>query len=364
MSSQKDGNTNDEWLFLILFIGVGLVAWFIIARYEQLALFLWKSIRTIEFLVTFNLPTIYNMWTTPMRWGDATFSHFNSIFGWTYRLVLAIPMILVAYSISINKKLKFEMDDYIISVWNRFPWLGVITKAQTNNRVFEHFTIKIGKAEIKVPKKINLKKAKVTYETIEFPTGEEPLDYLDKHQDDINEQLVQQLGPMITMEKGQVKWQDKNVQRFVTQIIKFVPELVLRPGEPNARIKAWRSCLETHRYERSFAMGILAEARAFGVVEPANFLWLRNKAAEDLKKKDNSAFILWRALLAAGGRCAYPEGAGIFCHYQYERSLNAWAKEHPEDSSLIYTLKGTPWVYNAAASFYDVRDIEKNLRKN
>ncbi len=364
MSGQKDSNSGDEYMILILIAIAIMTFWFLMVRYETFALLVWKSIRSLELIITLNFPTVYNLWTTPMRWGDETFSHFNSIFGWTYRLIIGVPMIMIAYSASINKQKSFNINDYVITIWRRFFWLKIVADAQPDNQIIMYKPIKNKLSPFKkLPVKINMKKSYIKFNTLDFPDGMEPLDYLEKYQDNLNEKLTEQLGHMLKIENGKIQWKDKDIERFVKQILQHIPAIVLKEGEPNARVLAWQKCLRIHRYERTFAMGILYEARLFGVVEPANFLWIRHKAIDDLKKNNYSTFTLWRALLAAGGRCAYPEGAGVFCHFQYEKALDKWAQKNPEDQSVVHTLKGTPWVLNATSSFYEVRDIELNLRK-
>jgi hypothetical protein len=342
MSKQGESQSSEKIVFLWL---VAFVVFYYTAQYfAPYFLMVWKWIRVFELVPLMRFDIIKKVLTYDWLSYDAAFDYVND-YVWAFYRWLGIP--LVAIGIYYQKYIQVDdwlMEHYLNGVYNRFPWLSIIYKPPTGMG----FT-----------KKMPFIRVGDNHEYLDpvFPRGMKPLDFLNKYRENLSDILKRQVGPLIRLKGNNIDWQDQWAKKIAEECYKLIPNKSSMPGGVTWRNEAWDRCYQTHRFERTFAIGMLSEARRFGVIAPAEFLWLRLEAGKELKKGNDSAFILWRGVCCFGGRCAFPESVGMLLHMLYEKHLTEYQKKHKNDAKIIYQMKGSPWVFNAVAAFFELEKM-------
>jgi hypothetical protein len=335
-------NQEDMSLSVIVFICIllGAIIWAVSAFAPQV-LVPWKWIRAAELAVTFQWETLSKMWAYEFKEYGKAFNYVNEQV-WDVLKWLCIPIGYSAWKAAQQVNLNWTMEDHLQVLFGRFRWLNVVMRVPSGiglSKKFPFVTFDMF----------------VTYTNVEFPIGLEPLDYFAKYRENLPDVLKGQLGPMVKIKDKKIVWQDKFAEEVAMTCYKRIPNT---KGTVDAkktwREQAWASCSQNHRFERTFALGMLQAARDFGVLSAIEFLHLRKLAAVELKKNNRGLFEFWRAIVSLGGRCVYPEGAGIICHYYFEKALTDYLTTNPNDKEVAHYMRAQPWIKNALDSFFDV----------
>ncbi len=339
---------NDMSLSAVVFIMVILfVSVWAVSAYSAAILIPWKYLRMLELGVSFQWGTLVKLWQSDITTYDARFDYVNERV-WFAARFLAIPMAYFAFKALQRVNMGWTMEDHLQVLFTRFkPWLSLV---------------------VQMPKGLQLTKKPPfikmdlmpNFLDPEFPEGIEPLDYFAKYREDLPERLKDQLGPMIKTQDKKIVWRDKYAHQLAMECYKRIPDKRPTPDAKSWRENAWQTCVQNHRFERTFALGMLQFARDFGVMSAMEVLYLRKAAGEELKKNNEGAFHFWRAVVSFGGRCVYPEGAGIICHYYFEKGLTDYLVTNPNDRQVAHYLRAQPWIKNALDSFFDVDNTVLN----
>jgi len=340
---QGDLSLSAVAFFMIL---LAVLVWAVYA-YSAAMLVPWKALRLVELALSFQWGLMIDLWNANITTYDRRFDYVNDRV-WIAARFLAIPMGYFAFKALKNAHFLWQMDDHLQVLYGRFKWLHMIMTMPRGfvfRKKFPFFIFEMAP----------------TFLDVYFPEGEEPLDYFEKYRDVLPEKLKNQIGPLIKTKDKKIVWQDKNAEKLVMECYKRIPDKRPLPNAPSWREQAWTTCVQNHRYERTFALGMLAAARRFGVMSAVELLELRRQAGFDIKNnKDYNAFFFWRAVISFGGRCVYSEGAGIICHYYFECGLTDYLTQHPEDKQVAHYLRAQPWIKNALDSFFDVYNTVMN----
>jgi len=344
----SDKNNQGDMSLSFIVLGILLLFGLVWAAsaYSEYILKLWKALRLVELAISFQWTLLTQLWNAEIVTYDARFDFVNeriwSIYKW-----LAIPMGYFAWKAANRVHSNWTMEDHLQVLYGRFPWLHIVfTKPQgvSFKKTFPFIKVSL----------------LTTYNDVEFPEGVEPLDYFKKYRDVLPEKLKSQLGPMLKIKDKQIVWQDKYAHELVMACYRRIPDKCPTPDAKSWRAQAWQNCVKSHRYERTFALGMLQEARDLGVMSAMEILHLRKAAGLELKKKNEGAFQFWRAVVSFGGRCVYAEGAGIVCHYYFEKALTSYLVSNPNDAQVAHYLRAQPWIKNALDSFFDVNEAVFN----
>jgi hypothetical protein len=354
MSHGGGQNSYDNSFVMMVFVLALFAGGYFLIQYFSAPIlqYFWKYLRAIELGLTFRFGEAIQVINHPWLKYDHVFSYVNNEV-WKYFQWLSVPLLVVAVAKLFQNSGNWTMENYLDVIYKRFPWLAFIFSA---------------------PDKPNLltKKApfivigpQIEYKNLVFPDGEEPLDFLEKNSHDLTNVLVKQLGPRLETKNKKLVWKDKWAKQVAEQCYKMIPNKKPTPDALSWQAEAWNNCFNTHRFERTFALGMLESARKFGVISPAEFFYLRAGAALKDGKFDRDAFLMWRAVCCFGGRTAFPESSGIMSHYLYEKSLNNHLKKHPEDKAIAFHMRNEPYVTTAIESFAEMKKIimEQNKRK-
>ena len=325
------GSSGDNgFLLMLFFIGAIFGIRFIMGKYGDAFIPSWRIVRSIELFATFQFDAIVAMWSEPIRWGDDTFNLINESFFRIYRFLIGPILLVLAFlnarqfHSSFATEHTFTMDKVMMTIWKRFPWLKEVSTLTGSNKLItpDILMLKAGALKFK-------------FKETEFKTGQEPLEYLHENDDNIElciHKLQASAGPTLKYDKdGKVQWHDKYAKAVVDQVIHTIPDKPPRPGMRKVREEAWERCLKTARYERTFALHVLSEAKRFMVYSPARFMWMRTLASEPKAyNKYSDPFVMWRAILSHT-RTPFIEASLILNQYHYEKAVQQHLKKHPED---------------------------------
>lgn len=341
MSQQHPPSTSsggdNSLLIIIFFIGGIFGIRFLMGKYGDAFIPLWRIIRGTELFATFQFDSIVAMWGEPIRWGDGLFVAINESFFRIYRLLIG-PILLVLAFLNARRfynsfatESSFTMDEVMKTIWRRFPWLKEVSTLTGSNKLItpDILMLKAGQLHFK-------------FKDLTFKTGQEPLEFLHDNDDNVDlciYKLQSSAGPLLRYDKdGNVIWHDKYAKAVVDQVINIIPNRPPRPGQRKVREEAWERCLKTAHYERTFALHILNEAKRFMVYSPARFMWMRTLTGNPKAYNQYSdPFIMWRALLSHT-RTPFVEASLILNQYHYEKAIQQHLKRHPEDEPYAALL--------------------------
>ena len=347
MAGKGGGEQGDQGLwFAFMFLALVFGGMWAFSHFSAYVLIPWKWVRMAELAVTFQWDTLGKLWASNITTYDQRFDYVNDRAGLALRW-LALPLGYFAWKAMQTQRMGWSMENHLEVLFERFRWLSLIMDKPVGLTWSKKFPF------VSADFKVN-------YKSVKFPEGVEPLDFFDKHKDNLPEVLKEQLGPLIKTKDRKIVWADKYAEKLALTFYKMIPDKRPKPGAKSWREEAWANCVKTHRYERTFALGMMEAARRFGVISAVEQLDLRLSAAKELEQKKEGAFHLWRAIVSLGGRCVYSEGAGILCHYYFEKGLTDYLVEHPNDVEVAHYLRAQPWIKNASKSFQEVYDIVMN----
>lgn len=348
MSGNGKNDQGDMSLSIIVILMVCLfgIVW-VIMEYSAIVLIPWKILRLFELGISFQWVTFQKLLNANItKYEHPAFSYVNERV-WFAARFLAIPMLYLTFRAFKSVNFMWNMEDQLQVLFQRFRWLSVVVEMPRGLHVTKKFPfIKFTIAP--------------TYLDPDLPAGIEPLDFFAKYREDLPERLKAQLGPMIKAKNKKIVWADKYAEGLAMECYRRIPDKKPMPDAKSWREQAWQTCVQNHRYERTFALGMLQAARDFGVMSAMEVLYLRKIAGIELKKKNEGAFFFWRAIVSFGGRCVYPEGAGIICHYYFEKGLTDYLVANPNDRQVAHYLRAQPWIKNALDSFFDVENTVLN----
>lgn len=345
MSSKND--QGDATLSVIVFgmlILFGML-WAVTA-YSEIILIPWKALRLTELALSFQWGTLMKLWNANINTYDARFDYINERV-WFASRALAIPMVYFTFKAFKSVNFMWNMEDHLQVIYQRFRWLSLVVELPKGIQ----FTKKFPFVRLSIVP---------NFLDFEFPEGIEPLDFFAKYREDLPERLKKQLGPMIKTKDKKIVWADKYAYELAMECYKRIPDKRPMPTAKSWREQAWQTCVQNHRFERTFALGMLQAARDFGVMSAMEVLYLRKAAGLELKNNNDGAFSFWRAIVSFGGRCVYAEGAGIVCHYYFEKGLTDYLVSNPNDRQVAHYLRAQPWIKNALDSFFDVDNTVLN----
>lgn len=349
MSSSGGGKNNQgdmslSVIIILLLLLFGLI-WAVTA-YSQIVLIPWKGVRLFELAISFQWETMVKLWHASVVTYDERFDYVNDRV-WNAARFLSIPMAYLTYRAFKSVNFGWTMENHLPVIFGRFRWLSLVVELPKG---------------LKVEKKFPFFKfsAEPNYLDVDFPDGIEPLDFFAKYREDLPERLKKQLGPMIKTKDKRIVWADQYAKDLAMECYKRIPDKRPMPEAKSWRENAWQDCVQNHRFERTFALGMLQAARDFGVMSAMEVLYLRKAAGMELKKNNDGAFSFWRAVVSFGGRCVYAEGAGIVCHYYFEKRLTDYLVTNPNDKQVAHYLRAQPWIKNALDSFFDVDNTVLN----
>lgn len=341
-NNQEDMSMHAAAFFIILI----LIAWWAVGHFAEALLVPWKYLRAFELAISFQWELLGKMWNYNFKSYGKAFDATNEAV-WSVAKYLCIPMAFIAWKAMLKVNLNWAMEDHLQVLYQRFRWLEVTFRPPGGFSFTKKFPFV----------KLDLM---ATFHDVEFPHGIEPLDYFAKHRDSLPEVLKGQLGPMIKIENKKIVWRDKFAQEVAMACYKRIPDKKPSPTARTWREQAWFNCVQNHRYERTFALGMLQAARDFGVLSAMELLHLRKLAGKELASGKKGLFEFWRAIVSLGGRCVYPEGAGIICHFHFEKALTDYLTTNPGDREVAHYMRAQPWVTNALDSFFDVDQTVMN----
>ena len=340
-------NQGDMSLSAIVAAIVALVAFiWAVDHYSAQILIPWKAIRLVELAFSFQWELMGKVWNSSITTYDKKFEYVNASVWSAYKWI-AIPMGYFVYRAAKSVNFLWTMEDHLQVIYGRFRWISIVMDLPKGIHIVKKFPF------IKIA-------IMPEYLEVDFPEGVEPLDYFAKYREDLPEKLKQQLGPMIKTKDKKIVWQDKYAYEVALECYKRIPDKKPLPTAKSWREQAWQNCVQNHRYERTFALGMLQAARDFGVMSAMEMLHLRKLAGMELKNKNEGLFHFWRSIVSFGGRCVYPEGAGIICHYYFEKALTDYLTTNPQDKQVAHYLRAQPWIKNALDSFFDVDNTVLN----
>lgn len=341
---QDQGDMSLSVIVLALLAIFGLI-WAITA-YAEIVLIPWKGIRLMELALSFQWGTLIKLWDANIVTYDQRFDYVNDQVWWAARF-LAIPMAYFTFKAFKSVNFMWNMENHIQVIYARFRWLSLVVEMPKGIQFMKKFPF------VRVSLEPN-------YLDVSFPEGIEPLDFFAKYREDLPERLKNQLGPMIKTKDKKIVWADKYAKDLAMECYKRIPDKRPMPDAKSWREQAWQNCVQNHRFERTFALGMLQAARDFGVMSAMEVLYLRKAAGLELQQNNEGAFNFWRAVVSFGGRCVYSEGAGIICHYYFEKGLTDYLVTNPNDKQVAHYLRAQPWIKNALDSFFDVDNTVLN----
>lgn len=348
MSKGSGGQAPDNSLsYIVALVVLIFVGYWAFDKYQWAILIPWKWLRVTELALTGQFDMVMKIINFNFTEFGIHYEYVNQRVYIAFRILTVFVILHAVYYFRMNAKPGWSMEEYLYSIYNRFAWLAVVYDP---------------------PKGLSLKKSfpfiafefAHKYTDVEFPEGVEPLTYLATFEAVLPEKLKGQIGPALTIKNKQVVWADKYAKEVALECFKRIPDKRPSPDAKSWREQAWQRCVATHRFERTFALGMMQAARDFGVMNAAEMLHIRRSAGMELQSKNDGAFHLWRAMISLGGRAVYAEGAGIVCHYHFEKALTDYLVTHPDDGQIVHFMRGKPWVVNALNSFTEVRDIVMN----
>lgn len=361
MSRHGSSDSSDDFLFTIFIILVIIgVVYFFVGRYGDALVPVWRVVRTVELMLTFQFDAVVTLWDGPVRWGDATFEKVNASLYHIYRLVVA-PFFLIfaiayarTYGGSFNTVDTFTMDLVMTNIWKRFPWLAEVSVLKGNDKLLS-------------PNLLRLKAGSFEFEFKEtnFKEGMQPLDFIGKYgiEDGIS-RLAREIGPRLKLDTdGNIVWQDMLCKRVMEQLIVVIPDKSPRKGMPSMRKTAWERCIKAACYERTFVLHLFTEAKKFMVFAPVRFLWLRTlTGVPSAYTATSNPFILWRALLSHIRR-PFVEASVILNQFHYENVMYDHLKKHPEDEEYVRMLLNQgPRTVEASVGLREVLEKYESFR--
>jgi hypothetical protein len=304
----------------------------------------WKYIRAVELGATLQIDLMNQVLGFDFISYDEKVSYVNNRMAIMFRGAAALLLLHALYYFKMSFQPAWSMEAYLDGIYSRFSWLEVVYHSPNGIgfiRKFPFITVDL----------------KHHYPDVEFPIGVEPMDYYAKFEDSLPDELKSQIGPALKIQDRKIAWTDKYAEAVAHECFRRIPNKKPSPEEKSWREQAWQRCVETHKFERTFALGMLQSARDFGVLNATEMLHIRRSAGRELKNGNSGTFYLWRAMISLGGRTAYAEGAGIICHYNFERALTEYLVTNPSDRQIVSFMRKKPWVNNAVSSFSAVRDV-------
>ena len=345
----KQGQGNEDFSFTVIMVFVlmlmGLAMFFMYKA--DLVLIPWKFLRAAELVVSLQFETLNKMWNYSFVEYGKAFDYTNDRVWMVYRWC-GLPILIIGGFKLTQVKFLWSMEDTLSVGYQRFKWLRLVFDPATGLKITKKFPfISMG--------------LKHTFPKVDFPSGVEPMVFFNNNRETLPEVLKTQLGPSIKIVNKKIEWADVFAKEVAYECYKRIPDKRPTPESKSWREMAWETCVKNHRFERTFAIGMLQAARDFGVYNvTADLLHLRLKAGSELKKKNLGLFSFWRALISFGGKTAYPEGAGIICHYYFEKALTDYLVTNPDDRQIAHYLRAQPWIKNAMDSFFELEQIIEN----
>lgn len=346
--SGKQGSNEDFSFTVIIVIMIAIMAVAMFFMYKaDLVLIPWKFLRAAELAATFQFETLSKMWAYNFTDYNKAFDHVNERVWMVYRW-LGIPVLVIGLMKLLKVNFMWSMEDTLAVGYNRFKWLKLVFKPADGlvfSTKFPFITFKL----------------KHDFPKVDWPDGMEPIDYFKANRETLPEVLKSQLGPQLKIEDKKIVWRDSFAKEVAYECFKRIPDKKPTPTSRSWREQAWDTCVKNHRFERTFALGMLQAARDFGVYNATSeLLHLRVKAGEELKKNNTGLFSFWRALISFGGKTAYAEGSGIICHYYFEKALTDYLVTSPDDTQIAHYLRAQPWIKNAMDSFFELDQVIEN----
>lgn len=344
----KQGSNEDFSFTVIVVIMLVIMAAALFVMYKaDLVLIPWKYLRALELVVSLQFDTLSKMWNYNFNDYNKAFDFVNERVWMVYRW-FGIPVVILG--VVALKKINFmwTMEDTLAVGYQRFKWLQLVFKPASGVVFIKKFPF------------ISLQFAH-TFPKVDWVEGLEPIDFFKKNRETLPEVLKAQLGPPIKIEQKKIVWQDQFAKEVALECYKKIPDKRPTPESKSWREQAWENCVKNHRFERTFALGMLQSARDFGVYNvTSELLYLRVKAGNELKKNNPGLLSFWRALISFGGKTAYAEGSGIICHYYFEKALTDYLVTSPDDRQIAHYLRAQPWVKNAMDSFFELDQVIEN----
>lgn len=341
-------NSPDHSLsIVVVIIALMMLGAWLVQDQPWIFLLPWKYLRVAELAGTFQFTLMHQVLEHDFIAFDDKVAFVNSRVAFVFRGGCALLLLHALYYFKMSLQPAWSMEAYLDGVYNRFRWLEVVYHSPKGigfKKTFPFVTVDL----------------KHSYPDVEFPIGMEPMDYYAKYEETLPEELKLQVGPELTVVDRKIVWSDKYAEELANDCFRRIPNKRPSPEAKSWREQAWQRCVETHKFERTFALGMLQSARDFGVLNATEMLHIRRAAGHELKKGNPGTFYLWRAMISLGGRTAYAEGAGIICHYHFERSLTEYLVTNPSDHQIVRFMRKKPWVNNAVTSFSEVRDVIMN----
>ena len=248
----KQGSNEDFSFTIIMTIMIVLMAIGAFFIYKaDMVLIPWKYIRAAELAATFQLETLSKMWNYSFTSYNAAFDFVNERVWNAYRW-LGVPIIVIGLIKMTKVNFNWTMEDTLAVGYQRFKWLQLVFVPASGIRLIKKFPfISIDLAH--------------SFPKVELPNGVDPIDYFKQHRDNLPEVLKAQLGPQIKIEDKKIMWQDQFAKEVAYECYKKIPDKKPTPDSKSWREMAWQNCVQNHRYERTFALGMLQAARDFGV---------------------------------------------------------------------------------------------------
>lgn len=358
--AQNDNNQSsatDDMVFLVMMVAIGGALWWLAMTYSKEILVYWKWLRSIELMAILHFTHAKNVldwnWTTY----DDRFMRVNE-FVWSYyrwSALLVLPIFL-RYKSQATRMVNYYMEEYLDTIYHRFPHLKTLWR--------------VGSKKFQFGTKFPFITYGMTGEFIDFPRikTDTPERFYTRHKDNLDEALRAQLGPELKVVNNKIVWQDPWAKYVVMYCFHFLKEDPKDPAR-QYRSKAWNKRSRIHHYERTFALGMYAEACGLGVLAPQEMLELKTAIKDPAKFPNDTAYINWRSIVAFGGGVAAAEAAGIHSHYLFETALANYqemkraAGEETLSSSLMAQIGKRPFLIKAVEAFSELNHELTNQRE-
>lgn len=349
MASQGGSGGDGGFTSMLLLAAAAIGIYLAVLNFAEYVLIPWKWLRSAEMMLIFHFPAALEVAGYPWAAYDHNFHKVNDLV-WSFYRFAGLPMIVIAYATLLRNGGAWSMEHYIDIVYKRFGWLSLISTVREKDSIFSF------------EKPFVHLNVRVKYNDIKFREGADPIQFFEENEKNLLEVLKKQLGPRLVLKNGKIEWKDRHAKKVAEKCLSMIPDKAPLKGAPSWRKTAWQRCLRSHRFERTFAIGMLQEARNFGVVGWSNFLYLRAIASGKTDDPE-SAFVLWRAIVSLGGKTYFPEAAGIMSHYLYEKSLNVHLRRNPQDAEIVYGMRGDPSLQNAVEGFTGMKETIFDINK-
>lgn len=354
------GSRNDELVFIGLFFVLLFIANYILTRYSDSFVPVWRYLRSVELLVLMKYDAVVEMWMSMPRWGDTTFSNVNNAFYSTYRIFIAPFLILAAiafYKIeksTTDTDASYTFEKVLVKIHRRFAWLKETSEVKGSDSILENMIHPFQKV------------GDISYFDTDFREGDQPFQSVMKNGvEKTIIQLKENIGPRLKFDKdGEIVWQDIYAKQVYDQLVKELPNTKQFQMPLTMKEAALQRCRDKALYERTYVLHLLSEVKAFGVYSPAKFLWLRSLTGSKKNYLKNSdPFVLWRAILSHV-RAPFIEAGVIMNQFHFENTMYQYIQDNPDKKEAAHSiLRQSPRTREAELALLEIMEKYEKFKE-